>query len=63
LTYEENPLLLIVIDDIGAFHRAIEIVTPAAVAGPEGRPPYIHIYITSKVCHQTFIPSQHKGRP
>jgi mannose-1-phosphate guanylyltransferase len=38
LTYTENPVLLIlpadhVIDDIGAFHQAIEIVTPAAVAG------------------------------
>ncbi|MDO9111538.1 MAG: sugar phosphate nucleotidyltransferase, partial [Desulfatirhabdiaceae bacterium] len=38
LTYAENPLLLVlpadhVIDDIGAFHQAIETVTPAAVAG------------------------------
>ncbi len=38
LTYTENPVLLVlpadhVIDDIGAFHKAIEIVTPAAVAG------------------------------
>ena len=38
LTYAENPVLLVlpadhVIEDISAFHQAIEIVTPAAVDG------------------------------
>jgi mannose-1-phosphate guanylyltransferase/mannose-6-phosphate isomerase len=38
LTHEKNPVLLIlpadhVIDDIASFHQAIELVTPAAIAG------------------------------